>query len=645
MANAYKPSSNATLAPPWSTAILSQRDLAIQIPINFVTRGGIVFSAACFAHQVYEDDGARQCASDLISIGYRQFLLDLYWDARRQLWSLCPVSIPDLATDTTAVASTASHNESSTARSDVSIPTPLITASMSHNAPLSHATPTTALSARQVDLNSSLTTPSTSGSNATSSLSSPLATTRTSSTSTSTSTSALYELGPYTCTASLNISLLIEVFQGFFEASQDTLDARLLTIILNLHAAANASSPNGPAQTPSRLPQGPNLLGALFRDQSASMMYMPSDLEADRSNLNKSWYAVSTEDQPDSAYLITQPAGEDDLATVDGWPSEGYIEFSQAKRLLLGMGSVDPQMAGYNFTGDAETVFTSGTLQSQRQVAASSDGQLTAGCVFSSDSTDVAVVNSSWAVASQAMGFNGASPPSSSLDPITNLAMDLTNCGISPIVNTTLLNRTAVEDTTAYVAVWSATIWSWAAGQPRNFTAGDDGSAATFRCGVMTRSLGGRWQVDDCAQSRYPACRVNGQPYVWQMGSAPASYSSSSTVCAGNSSFAAPRTALENAYLYAQLQRRQDLSGVWVDINSLAVQGCWVSGGPNATCPYYESEYVQRRNIIIPTVAAIIVLVITGLTLFAKCGVSRRIRRRRTKRGEDAVTEYEGVPA
>lgn len=75
------------------------------------------------------------------------------------------------------------------------------------------------------------------------------------------------------------------------------------------------------------------------------------------------------------------------------------------------------------------------------------------------------------------------------------------------------------------------------------------------------------------------------------------SYSFASSNCPSEYTFAAPRTALENAYL-TQAMRRSDRDfdghGAWVDFNSLDVEGCWTTGGPNATCPYREAVGEQN---------------------------------------------------
>ena len=73
----------------------SQRDLGVTVPINHVTVPGISLSAGCFSQMRYENDDAALCLSNLLAVGFQRFEVDLYWDDARQVWSLCPVAIPD----------------------------------------------------------------------------------------------------------------------------------------------------------------------------------------------------------------------------------------------------------------------------------------------------------------------------------------------------------------------------------------------------------------------------------------------------------------------------------------------------------------------------------------------------------------------
>jgi hypothetical protein len=149
-----------------------------------------------------------------------------------------------------------------------------------------------------------------------------------------------------------------------------------------------------------------------------------------------------------------------------------------------------------------------------------------------------------------------------------------------------------------------ATIWSWAPGEPRNSSSGV--SDSLFRCATSNVDLGGRWEVSDCSQKYYTACRASSQPYDWKIATYTVSYSYASQTCPNNYIFGAPRTALENSYLTQAIReyhRDYDGHGVWVDFNSLDFKDCWVSGGPNATCPYKDSvnqsDDLKKKTVLV----------------------------------------------
>ena len=262
-------------------------------------------------------------------------------------------------------------------------------------------------------------------------------------------------------------------------------------------------------------------------------------------------------------------------------------------------------MAGYNFTGDEPYVFPNGYIQDlQQNISSSSSGDITRGCFFQSDTIDLPQINSSWANDANLLGFDYPTSTTSDIAPLLSLVTNTTSCGISPILNVTLLNATANDDPVPYKYYAYATIWSWAPGEPRNSSSGV--SDSLFRCSTSNVDLGGRWTVNDCSQKHYTACRAASQPYNWTISTYPVSYSYASQTCPSNYSFAAPRTALENSYLTQAISdshRDYDGSGVWVDFNSLDYKSCWVSGGPNATCPYKDTESaadeLKRKTVLV----------------------------------------------
>ncbi|KAI7587362.1 hypothetical protein KC343_g17560, partial [Hortaea werneckii] len=82
---------------------------------------------------------------------------------------------------------------------------------------------------------------------------------------------------------------------------------------------------------------------------------------------------------------------------------------------------------------------------------------------------------------------------------------------------------------------------------------------------------------------------------------------------------------------------------LWLNFNNLDATTCWVLG-QNTTCPYISTMVSETRQVVVPTVAAVIVFVCAVLTIFVKCAANRQNTKRRKRRGEDGW-DYEGVPS
>lgn len=241
-------------------------------------------------------------------------------------------------------------------------------------------------------------------------------------------------------------------------------------------------------------------------------------------------------------------------------------------------------------------------------VNTTSKGKLTRGCFLRNSTDDLSQTNSSWALATDLPGFSYPTSAASDLIPLLNLTANETNCGISPMLNVTLLNVTAHDNYIPYQNFSYATIWSWATGEPKSYNNSD--SASLYRCATSNIDLFGRWIVADCSQKYFAACRAQAQPYNWTITTYPISYSIANQACPDEYTFTAPRTALENSYLTQAMReshRDYDGHGAWVDFNSLDVGGCWVTGGPNATCPYTatlaQEDDFKKRVILVSSTA------------------------------------------
>ncbi|KAL2061617.1 hypothetical protein VTL71DRAFT_6994 [Oculimacula yallundae] len=639
MSENYTPGAAAIPVPPYTTVLLSQRDLGLRVPINFVTDPGVSVKAACFSENRYEDDSAGDCISNLLAIGFRRFELDLYWDAGRSVWSFCPVSVPPLLQALTPL-STVTPFPSSIFSANFS-------QSLSPATSLPLASQSSSSSGANLNVRQQTTAPTLTNPGPSSTESSLGQTLPSISSVPDTPNNPLVAIGPYVCTTTINLSTFTTLLLDYIQKTENTLGAHLVYLILNIHAASSGVDPSGPAPQPSNLPQNKELLGSQFNGNLTSYLYTESTLLSDRLNLNESWYNIRDElYRPLEGYYSLTRTPNGILTTDDGWPSEAYIEFANSKRLLIGYGNVDPQMEGYNFTGDSGMIFRDGFIQDlQTDVRAADNGTIIDGCFFRSSTDELAQINSSWAVLDSLPDFGYPTAASADLSPLLNLTSAATNCGISSHLNTTLLSTSANTNSTPYSLFSYSTIWSWAPNEPQNAsttTESPSSDSEIFRCAISNKDRDGRWVVDDCSAKRYAACRARDEPYNWTITGTPTSYSFASQNCPDDYAFAAPRTALENAYLTLAMRRVDrdwDGHGAWVDLNSLDVEGCWVMGGENATCPYKnipnDNDY-QERAAIVPIVAGIIVLVLFLLTLLVKCAGRQRSKRKTRSRSRKA---------
>ncbi|EEH11524.1 lectin C-type domain-containing protein [Histoplasma capsulatum G186AR] len=574
----YTPDHSALLVRPWTVVQLSQRDVSSQIPLNHVAHPGIDVTSACFGNNIYEEQAMVKCISNLLALDNRRFHVDLYWSTDYRRWTFCPVTV---------------------------------------NSPVPASTAKTRVRSRPVSVLAD-------------------------------------DVGSQLCSQSLDVSIFLSLLRNYFSDTNDTLNAHMLYILLNVHFAASSNSSDEPSSAPARdkLPSGRELLGSLFHEALGPYMYTPKLLQDERANLNQSWYSVPKFAHPIAEYFTTHKDSKDVHSTPDGWPCEAYVERRRLRRFLVGWASADAQMAEYDFNGDSNLIFSMGSLARSRGVTisngsdASGDSIIKSGCLFDRKSTDPPDLSASWPESTVTEQFDSY--------PVHSLCSELMACGISPIVNSTLSNVTADENFKPYKIASQSSSWAWAQGQPHPDDSPTDLFLSTLRCARADASFKGRWFPAKCSGGLYGACRVGNEPFQWTLTREQVSYGSVAAHCPENSTFSVPRTGLENTYLYQYLislpknmidpsSEDYDSRSVWIDLNSRDVPTCWVSGGPNAQCPYEVDEAaVQRRTVLVPTVAAIIVLVIAALTIFVKCNSNRRNSRwKRIIEG----WEYEGVPS
>ncbi|KAJ5651418.1 uncharacterized protein N7484_005141 [Penicillium longicatenatum] len=614
-------SSEATLdSATWVAVLLSERDVAGQIPINFVTNPAVSLTAACFGDGLYDKTAATKCISNLLSVGYRRLILDIYWSVEHRTWTFCPVDIP-----TTADIMLSAYT--STVRSSSTTSTVTSTSTESASTSTSMSTTTEAADATITGYTDS-------------------------------QDDKVYELGPYRCTKSLDLYTISQILVGYFQNTRSREDTYTTWLALNLHVAGSDSAPTEPtsAVTGDDLPKteterAGSYLGTVLSDY----IYTPAQLAKDRSNLNESWYEVEESYMPIVEYYTIHTDESGQQSTPDGWPSAKYIQFAKSDRILIEYGSVDPQLAEYDLSQDEDKIFSPHYMFSGVDISTAENGTVTSGCLYEPGATAVSQANSSWAT-SQIPVTDGLSTEST-MGSIADIIAGITACGMSPMLNSTLFDQSADASVEHYRNVSLSTSWAWAVGEPQGAgTGGGTNDEPAFdRCSIMDLSLEGRWRATNCTEVRRGACRVGNSPFSWTVTNASAKYSDISESCPPGSTLAVPRTGLENTYLYKQLLSEDStvldstssdpaLREIFLDFNCIDITSCWVTGGPQATCPYANNpQQLERKTVLVSVVAGVVICVIFALTVFVKCNTNRRNSRRRKRVIEG--WEYEGVPS
>lgn len=571
--------------------------MAGRIPVNFVTYATVSLKAACFGNNVFDVGTTAKCISNLVAVGFHRLIVDLYWSPERRSWSFCPVIVPwDLGVATSPSSPAASNGTADSAK-------------------------------------------------------------RTISAVTSSTGSELYQLGPYLCSENLDVSVLIDVLNSYFQGTTANLNVYLQFVIFNLHAAATTSTPDQPASavSGSELPVTSERLGRLLDNNLGNYIYGPDQLASERSDVQNSWFRVTHGYEPIKEYFTIHEDSTGRQSSPDGWPCSKYVQLGKERRAFFGYGEIDPQLGEYDLSSD-NVMFPPSYLTDFKNVTVATDGGLEDSCLYDPNASQVSQANSSWA---QSTRIPVPSNAATGLGNLSATTTNLTACGISPLLNNTIFGKTADSNIDPYRNISLSTSWAWAAGQPAD-SASDNEVDPAQRCAVIDLSTGGHWQAIGCSSTRRVACRVSDLPFTWHLTTSRTSYKDASGACPNDTSFSIPRTGLENTYLYRYLLSQDQQSGVnnsvdsgssnpdmrqvWLDLNSLDIASCWVSGGADADCPYAtDPQQLEKRTVLVATIWGIVICVVAALTLFVKCNANRQ----NSRRGKRVIEgwEYEGVPS
>lgn len=405
----------------------------------------------------------------------------------------------------------------------------------------------------------------------------------------------------------LTFSSLLTTFQSYINITDDTLSANMLVLLLRVTPASSVSNSTSSnvVSTNSTQPLS-NITYLLDQNMGREHLYIPEDLENDRqSGATYNIYGTST----------------------NGWPTLDWFLYQKRRRLLITELTDNLNYSDVPYIFDRSIVhYDSGnkTLHAPTNVS-----QL------------INISSVSWRFLESL--FNEGD------------IREYINFGYSPVI----ANQYSMENITEISNILnSSIIWSWSPNQPLTTQAemkAQTDSLVAYNCAVLkytSSNSSAYWQVDNCYERNQGLCRYQQQAYVWLITEVRDTYFAfdmhSGTRCPTDYEFALPRTPLEQTSLTIYLSNSSsELKTIWIDINSIAVSNCWVTGGPYATCPY--QKVLSRRNFVAMltpvTVCSFVILVIVSYLNILRVPIHNNRKNWRRIVNEVSKSEIEGVPS
>lgn len=409
----------------------------------------------------------------------------------------------------------------------------------------------------------------------------------------------------YKCDSILTLNGLIDIVDNFASSTDTNLSANLIVLIFNIHQlkTRNSHISNDPIST------NDTLYSTLTRSLG-NKLYTPLNLDSDREN-NKT-------------LLSNEGPGK-------GFPSSQYFLFNNERRVISTIWQNNlPSNSTYNTSADFNVIFTPKSLNS-------SFTSLTNTTIPLTTTQYIARSNESWRFAYD-----------DQQQPFTNTSIKrLISEGYSPILNTPISSNSDISN------IFSMSLWSWNTSEPlqpeqaRQISADGDNTRNTqsaYKCAALTQD---GWVVSNCYQDKYVVCRKNSRAYEWEISDSKGVYFHAEDACPGDTVFSVPRTALQQTSLINYLGRLGSNYSVWIDMNSIAISDCWVTGGPYASCPYQKVSSSRNFVQMLAPAAAFCGFILFGILLLRLKRVPVQDNRKHWKKllANYTENEYEGVPS
>lgn len=398
--------------------------------------------------------------------------------------------------------------------------------------------------------------------------------------------------------SNVSFSKFLNVFQSHVNTSDNNLSANILVLLLRISPGSNNITEKRPSS---------NLTSILNQNLDRQRIYTPNDLVLDRS----SGQTFNT-------------FGVDNV----GWPTLNTFLYDERKRVILVeiTRSLVYRNTPYIFDGSSILHLDPGnaslglpTTVDEIQNLSTISWRFLEASFTTSDIKQYLDI-----------GYN----------PIITNEYNRNNFGnISQLLNITLL-------------------WSWQPNQPRMLQSSRKirkHELTAYNCAILRytfTNFSASWTVENCYAKHRGLCKSKHHDFVWMISKNRDNYfefdKPSGSKCPDDYYFSLPKTPLEQLAVVQYLKNisTEDTS-IWIDMNSVSVNDCWVTGGPQATCPYQRS--VSKRNFVAMltpvTVCSFVILCVVFYLNILRVPIHNNRKSWKRIINEVSKWEMDGVPS
>lgn len=457
----------------------------------------------------------------------------------------------------------------------------------------------------------------------------------------------------YKCQGDMTVQSLMQTFSSYFASTNTNLEVNLVTMLFRLNSilisdasASNSSESTNIYKNPPIKNLGNSTLNECISPLN-TYLYKPT-------NIHKSSTSGGVSTNTSRSDFYNRTSG--DFPTLDTFMLQDY------KRIIASVveNNLKPSKNSYNISATDKKNFFLSSENFDSEIASSSNSSVLLRCQALLEDTKSNKSDSFIDIAEETR-FRYI--VDNDQDRFTNDSLrDFLQCGYSPILNASSYITYDDERADTFAEVVNnflpQSLWLW---DPKELTRENSvlwGYLAenstdkhiAFRCVALSKDGG---IIRNCYEKYHYACKNKEMPFSWKIDDTDQlAYfeANNEDACPKGYSLGTPLLSIELLSLMNYLYSENIDFPVWIDLNDITVNDCFVTGGPYAKCPYQRT--VSKRKLvglIAPSfVVCVVILFLLVLEKFFRVNPIQTNRKRywRKRINEyNKIHNYEGVPS